>query len=174
MKGRSSFTHFKLWASLIIIFIALGLTFISCKPAKQAEEETTAPAPAVTEEAPAATSDKTTFKWIPLRPGVTVAQVGTGRAVVCPFEFTVNDPSITKVTLSIRDDKIAQMGVVIAEAEVDVADGKVASEAMFGVPPGTRLGNYELAIVAKNAETGEVIGEGIIPFQIVPPGIGGC
>jgi hypothetical protein len=173
MKKRSS-TYFKLWVSLIVVFIALGLTFVACKPTKQAEEQVTEPIPAPVEEAPAVVSGKTTFKWIPRKAGVKVAEIPLGKSVVCPFEFGINDPAVSKVNFSIKDDKLAQLGIVIAEEEVAVTEGKAASDAMFGITPGTRLGDYELAIVAKNAETGEIIGEGVIPFKVLPKGAGGC
>lgn len=170
MTKKKNSTCFGLWASLIVVLIALGLTFISCKPAQQAEEKVTAPAPAPTEEAPAVTD----FKWIPARPGATEAEIPVGKAVVCPFEFVVDDPSISKVSFSIKDEKLAQMGIIIAEEEVDVADGKASSDAMFGIIPGTRYGDYKVTIVAKNAASGEVIGEGTIPFKVLPKGAGGC
>ena len=66
------------------------------------------------------------------------------------------------------------MGVMISEEEVDVIDGKAATVAWFGIHSGTDFGNYELPIIARNTETGEVIGEGIIPFQVVPSGVSGC
>jgi hypothetical protein len=196
MTKRSGLTSFRLWSCFIVIVIALGLTFVACKPAQQTEEKVvteqapaetetapavteTAPAvtetaPAVTETAPAPSSAKAVFSWTPARPGVKVAQVSTGRAAVNRFQFAINDKSITKVSLSIRDENVVKMGIVLADEELAVKDGKVATDAMFGLAAGTRVGNYELPIVAKNAATGEVIGEGIIPFQVVPQGVGGC
>jgi len=166
--------YFKLWVSLIVVFIALGLTFVACKPAKKAEEKVTEPIPAPAGEAPPAVPGKATFKWIPGRPGITAAEVPLGKSVVCPFEFDVNDPAVTNVSLSIKDDKLAQMGIVIAEEKVTVAEGKARSDALFGIAPGTRLGEYKLMVVAKNADTGEVLGEGEIPFKVLPKGAGGC
>lgn len=172
-KKRSS-TYFKLQVSVIIVFIALGLTFIACKPAEKAEEKVTEPISVPKEESPAVVSGKTTFKWIPVKAGVTKAQISIGRGVVCPFEFSGVDPKVKKVKLSIKEEKIAKMGVIVADEEVEIKDGKVASSVMFSVPPGTRLGNYELTVQVKDTATGAVIGEGVIPFQVLPKGAAGC
>jgi len=173
MRKKGS-TYFRIWVSLIGIFIASGLTFVACKPAEKAEEKVTEPISVPKEESPAVVSGKTTFKWIPVKAGVTKAQIAIGRGVVCPFEFSGVNPEIKKVKLSIKEEKIAKMGVIVADEEVEIKDGKVASSAMFSVPPGTRLGDYELAIQAKDAQTGAVIGEGVIPFQVLPKGAAGC
>lgn len=171
-KKRGS-TYFKLWVSLIIVFIALGLTFVACKPAEKAEEKVTEPI-SVPKEEPPVVSGKATFKWIPVKAGTTKAQISIGRGVVCPFEFSGVGSEVKKVKLSIKEEKIAKMGVIVADEETEIKDSKIASSVMFSVPPGTRLGNYELTIQAKDAATGVVIGEGVIPFQILPKGAAGC
>jgi hypothetical protein len=184
-KTKEGFAYTWLWMWVIIVFWA-GPTLLSCKPAQKVEE-VKEEVPAEAQPAPVAPAPEevgipaqvtpapeTTFKWTPAKAGVTKAQVSLGRAVVCPFEFGITDPKIKKVKFSIKEEKIAKMGIIVADEEVATSEGKAASSAMFSVPAGTRLGNYELTIVAKDAATGEVIGEGIIPFQLLPKGAGGC
>ncbi|MBI5049393.1 MAG: hypothetical protein HZC11_00585 [Nitrospirae bacterium] len=165
MKGLRTF--FMLFVSLVIVVAFAAAAGITAE-APKTKKETKA---ATKESAPAA---KTTFKWIPAKAGVTKAQVSIGRSVVCPFEFGVSDAKTAKVKLSIKEANISKMGIIVADEEVTVTGGKAASSAMFSIPGGTRLGNYELTVVAKNAATGAVIGEGKIPFQVMPKGAGGC
>lgn len=124
-------------------------------------------------EAPEATPyARVAFTWIPVRPGVRVAQIAQGRSVTCPIEFSGLPANFTgPVKLEIKDQKVAEMGVSLGEAVVK--DGKIKSAAFFSLAPGGPVGSRRLAIVAKD-EGGNVIGEGEIPFLVLPPGAGGC
>jgi len=168
---RSNHTFLRLLVSL-----AIGVAFLVAGLNTGADQTKSAPKTEkkeATKEAPAS-APKITFKWASTKAGATKAQVSIGRGVVCPFEFAGVAPKVKKVKLSIKDEKLAKMSIIVADEEVAVTEGKAASSAMFSVPAGTRLGNYELTVVAKDAATGEVIGEGIIPFQLLPKGAGGC
>jgi hypothetical protein len=160
----------------LLVYLVIVAAFLVARlsiDANQTKADTKTEKKEVAKEAPAS-APKTTFKWTPTRAGVTKAQVVIGRGVVCPFEFAGVDPKVKKVKLSIKDEKHVKMGIIVADEEVAISEGKAASSAMFSVPAGTRLGNYELTIVAKDAATGEVISEGMIPFQLLPKGAGGC
>ncbi len=124
---------------------------------------------------PAAPAAKAAFKWIPTKPGIKAAQVPIGKGVICPFEFTGIDAKASKkVKFSIKDENIAKMGIAIDNEEVEVKDGKAAASAMISVSKSTKQGNYDLTIVAKDAATGAVIGEGVIPFQVISKSAVGC
>ncbi|MBI4686250.1 MAG: hypothetical protein HY756_00430 [Nitrospirae bacterium] len=118
---------------------------------------------------------KAAFKWTPTKAGATKAEAPIGKAVMCPFEFSGIDAKATKkVKLSIKDENIAKMGIVIDNEEVDVKDGKAAASAMISIAKGTKQGSYDLTIVAKDAATGAVIGEGVIPVQVIAKSAVGC
>lgn len=116
--------------------------------------------------------EATNFKWRARRPGITRAQIALGRAVTLPFEFTITG-DVKRVKFEIPK-KFSDLGIDIMEDEVIVKNGMAASSVLFSVPPGKPLGKFELTITAKNAATGKVIGQGNIPFMLLPPGVGGC
>ncbi|MFN3395453.1 MAG: hypothetical protein ACK4Z9_01495 [Thermodesulfovibrionales bacterium] len=116
--------------------------------------------------------EATNFKWRARRPGITRAQIALGRAVTLPFEFTITG-NVKKVRFEIPK-KFSDLGIDIMEDEVNVKNGMAASSVLFSVPPGKPLGKFELTITAKDPATGKVLGQGNIPFMLLPPGVGGC
>lgn len=116
--------------------------------------------------------EATNFKWRARRPGITRAQIALGRAVTLPFEFTITG-NVKKVRFEIPK-KFSDLGIDIMEDEVAVKNGMVTSSVLFSVPPGKPLGKFELPITAKDPATGKVLGQGNIPFMLLPPGVGGC
>lgn len=117
--------------------------------------------------------EEVTFKWTPVKPGTTVAMITVGKATNLPFEFQVQDPRIKKVMLSI-DDEFVKMGIKLTHKERAVVGGKVVSSVEFLIKRGVTPGGYELKIRAKDTITGNVIGEGVIPFRVVPAPAVGC
>lgn len=116
--------------------------------------------------------EATNFKWKARRPGITRAQIALGRAVTLPFEFTIKD-GVKKVRFEVPK-KFSDLGIDIMDDEVIVKAGMAASSVLFSVPPGKPLGKFELTITAKDPSTGKVLGQGNIPFMLLPPGVGGC
>lgn len=116
--------------------------------------------------------EATNFKWRARRPGITRAQIALGRAVTLPFEFTITG-NVKKVRFEIPK-KFSDLGIDIMEDEVTVKNGMAASSVLFSVPPGKPLGKFELPITAKDPATGKILGQGNIPFMLLPPGVGGC
>lgn len=116
--------------------------------------------------------EATNFKWKARRPGITRAQIALGRAVTLPFEFTITG-NVKKVRFEIPK-KFSDLGIDIMEDEVTVKNGMATSSVLFSVPPGKPLGKFELPITAKDPATGKVLGQGNIPFMLLPPGVGGC
>lgn len=116
--------------------------------------------------------EATNFKWKARRPGITRAQIALGRAVTLPFEFTITG-NVKKVKFEIPK-KFSDLGIDVMEDEVAVKNGVAASSVLFSVPPGKPLGKFELPITAKDSATGKVLGQGNIPFMLLPPGVGGC
>lgn len=112
------------------------------------------------------------FKWKARRPGITRAQIALGRAVTLPFEFTITG-NVKKVKFEIPK-KFSDLGIDVMEDEVVVKKGMASSSVLFSVPPGKPLGKFELTITAKDSATGKVLGQGNIPFMLLPPGVGGC
>lgn len=112
------------------------------------------------------------FKWKARRPGITRAQIALGRAVTLPFEFTITG-NVKKVRFEIPK-KFSDLGIDVMEDEVIVKNGMASSSVLFSVPPGKPLGKFELTITAKDSATGKVLGQGNIPFMLLPPGVGGC
>lgn len=116
--------------------------------------------------------EATNFKWRARRPGITRAQIALGRAVTLPFEFTITG-NVKKVRFEIPK-KFSDLGIDIMEDEVTVKNKVATSSVLFSVPPGKPLGKFELPITAKDPATGKVLGQGNIPFMLLPPGVGGC
>lgn len=116
--------------------------------------------------------EATNFKWKARRPGITRAQIALGRAVTLPFEFTITG-NVKKVRFEIPK-KFSDLGIDVMEDEVSVKNGMATSSVLFSVPPGKPLGKFELPITVKDAATGKVLGQGNIPFMLLPPGVGGC
>lgn len=116
--------------------------------------------------------EATNFKWRARRPGITRAQIALGRAVTLPFEFTITG-NVKKVRFEIPK-KFSDLGIDVLEDEVTVKNGMATSSVLFSVPPGKPLGKFELPITAKDPATGKVLGQGNIPFMLLPPGVGGC
>ncbi len=112
------------------------------------------------------------FKWKARRPGITRAQIALGRAVTLPFEFTITG-NVKKVRFEIPK-KFSDLGIDVMEDEVVVKNRMASSSVLFSVPPGKPLGKFELTITAKDSATGKVLGQGNIPFMLLPPGVGGC
>lgn len=116
--------------------------------------------------------EATNFKWRARRPGITRAQIALGRAVTLPFEFTITG-NVKKVRFEIPK-KFSDLGIDVMDDEVAVKNGMATSSVLFSVPPGKPLGKFELPITAKDPATGKVLGQGNIPFMLLPPGVGGC
>jgi len=112
------------------------------------------------------------FKWKARRPGITRAQIALGRAVTLPFEFTITG-NVKKVKFEIPK-KFSDLGIDILDDEVAVKSGVASSSVLFSVPPGKPLGKFDLTITVKDSATGKILGQGSIPFMLLPPGVGGC
>ena len=124
-------------------------------------------------EVEAAEAQSAGFEWFPNRPGITRAQVALGRAATLRFEFSTRGLNVSRVKVGIPK-KFADMGIIIDPKEVSVKGDKATSTAIFATPPGTPLGKFDLVIVAVDAKTGKEIGRGLIPFMLLPAGVGGC
>ncbi len=150
---------------IIVTIIVLSLLTIPIAGKEAKKKELAYISVAFAEEA-------TAFKWKARRPGITRAQIALGRAVTLPFEFTIRG-NVNKVRFEIPK-KFSDMGIDIMEDEVMVKNSMASSSVLFSVPPGKPLGKFELTITAKDAGTGKILGQGNIPFMLLPPGVGGC
>ncbi|NOZ77501.1 MAG: hypothetical protein GXO65_07610 [Euryarchaeota archaeon] len=123
-------------------------------------------------ESGGAISQELTFSWTPVREGITVAQVAQGRSVTCPFEFSGLPPDYSgEVTVEIQDPEIEGMGISLKDIKIE--DGSIKGGAVFNLKPGGPVGSKKLVIVVKD-DSGNLIGQGVIPFIGLPPGAGGC
>jgi len=97
--------------------------------------------------------------------------VHAGKSAVFQHKFKIDDLSATKVSLSIKDEKLTEKDIVVVlgDEEVDVVNGEATAELMFGADKKTPLGAYSLPIVIKNTATGEILHEESIPFVVKPP-----
>lgn len=157
MRGRLSIT---------VILVSLALLFFTVNKGEELKGIYKI------EVSKALAEEVISFKWIPRRPGITKAQIALGRAVTLPFEFTIKG-DVKRVRFEIPK-RFSDLGIDVADDEVDVKDGKAKSSVIFTVPPGKPLGRFELEITVKDAKTGKGLGKGTIPFMLLPPGVGGC
>lgn len=105
------------------------------------------------------------FRWISPNPALKSVITTTGNSVSIPFEFKV-EKNISEVTLEIEDKTMEHMGVYLEKAAVEVKDGVAASVATFRLTKAISDGHHRLKIIAKDNATGNVIGEGEIPFNV--------
>jgi hypothetical protein len=128
----------------------------------------------VLQQVQAGENPSTTFAWHANRPGITRAQIALGRAVTLKFDFTLQgDAPVSRVKFGIPK-KFVNMGIKIDPGQVEVQNGMASSKSIFTVPPGMPLGRFDMPIVAVDAEAGKEIGRGMIPFMLLPAGVGGC
>lgn len=123
---------------------------------------------ALAEEAQAAQ-----FAWHANRPGITRAQIALGRATRLKFEFTLKNVNGQDVKFGISK-KYAEMGISIAPGAVTIENGVAKAAAEFSCPPGMPLGKFDMLVVMVDAKTKKELGRGIIPFMLLPAGVGGC
>lgn len=90
-----------------------------------------------------------------------------GRIRLIPFAFAFNTP-VRAVRLEIADEEIRAMGVSIDGGEVPVVGGWASSKARFLIKEGTKPWRFSLVILARDPESGGILGKGEIPFAVYP------
>ncbi len=105
------------------------------------------------------------FRWISPKPALKSVMTTTGNEVSIPFEFRV-EPSISEVRMEIGDKAMELMGVYLDKSVIKVNSGIAASTVTFRLNKAISDGHHRLKIIAKDNATGNVIGEGEIPFNV--------
>ena len=107
------------------------------------------------------------FKWSTGGPHGAVVQVTTGKAMVVPFEFRV-EGRVSTVSLAIRDASLQEKGITFEKTVIAMNNGVSFSKVIFNIRPEGRIraGPYHLTIIARDAETGRIVSEGALPFNL--------
>ena len=113
------------------------------------------------------------FAWHANRPGITRAQVALGRATRLRIEFAVKNANGKQVMFGIARE-YAQMGISIVPKAVTISNGVARAQVEFQCPPGMPLGRFDMLVVMVDAKTKQEMGKGIVPFMLLPAGVGGC
>ena len=112
---------------------------------------------------------KVEFQWYPTIPGKTVQEVTTETEVAIPFKFRIKE-RVSLVIFTISKEYRA-FGIRIVKRTAHVREGAAISKVDFNVPGGMPLGRHSLVIRVIDSDTGKEIGQGEIPFILLPSGI---
>jgi len=116
-----------------------------------------------------AAPDSVEFEWISTPPGQRVIKVATETEIMVPFRVKTKG-GVSRIKFSVPRKFIA-LGIRVRDSVVTVKSGIASSAVLFNVPRGMPLGRYDLVIMIIDPASNKEIGNGTIPFILLPRGV---